>query len=134
MQNDSLFRISLKCIIKNAEGDVLVVKERGRNSWDLPGGGIDHNENIHAAIARELKEEAGYEGSFTHEVYAIEDPFRLLTRDIWQMRIILNVFPKDMEFATGSEADDIQFISPLQLKDSEYEAERQVYKYLKNDK
>lgn len=46
MHNDSLYRISLKCLIKNSAGDVLVVKEAGREFWDLPGGGMEHGDDL----------------------------------------------------------------------------------------
>lgn len=65
---DSLFRISLKAYIENDKGEVLVVKERGRDWWDLPGGGMEHGENVKEALARELKEEVGYEGEFSYDV------------------------------------------------------------------
>lgn len=59
MCNDSLYRISLKCLIKNNDGKILVVKESGREFWDLPGGGVEYGEGILSAVARELKEEVG---------------------------------------------------------------------------
>lgn len=43
---DYLFRVSLKCVIRNDAGEVLAVKEVGRDFWDLPGGGMDHGESI----------------------------------------------------------------------------------------
>lgn len=60
----------------------MVVKEKNRSSWDLPGGGIDYGETVQASIQRELKEEINYQGNFTYEVLAIDDPFKLQTRDV----------------------------------------------------
>jgi 8-oxo-dGTP pyrophosphatase MutT (NUDIX family) len=62
---DSLFRISLKAYIENDKGEVLVVKEAGRDRWDLPGGGMEYGESIEQALKRELKEEVAYEGGLT---------------------------------------------------------------------
>ena len=45
-QNDFLFRVSLKAVILNDGGHVLVVKEKGRDWWDIPGGGLEHGETI----------------------------------------------------------------------------------------
>lgn len=72
-RTDYLYRISIKCLIRNDKGEVLVVKETDRDWWDLPGGGMDHHENIKSAIARELKEEVGLEGDFTCDVIAVEE-------------------------------------------------------------
>jgi len=125
---DSLYRISLKCLITNDKGEVLVVKETGRDWWDFPGGGMDYGEDIHAAIARELKEEVDFEGSFTYRVVDVDNPIMLL-RGIWQLRIILEIKPESMNFGIGKEADEIQFMRPVDFKDSTQEEERQIYLY-----
>lgn len=129
MHNDSLYRISLKCLIKNDAGDVLVVKETGRDFWDLPGGGMEYGDDIHTAIARELKEEVSYEGDFTFNILSMDEPVRLLSRDVWQMRVILNVVPSTFTFSIGEDADEIQFINPVAFKNSDSEHEQKVYQY-----
>ncbi len=129
MFNDSLYRISFKCLIRDERGMVLAVKERGRFSWDLPGGGIDHGETIRACIERELKEEVAYEGDFTYKALMVDEPKKLTTRDVWQVKVILEVQPEAMDFKVGDEADEVTFIDPASLKDSEHEPERRIYGY-----
>ena len=41
-RQDYLFRVSLKAVIFNENDEILIVKESGRDWWDIPGGGIDH--------------------------------------------------------------------------------------------
>ena len=43
---DCLYRISLKALIHNDVGQILIVKEVGRTYWDLPGGGMDYDETV----------------------------------------------------------------------------------------
>lgn len=64
----------MRSLMKNDAGEVLVVKESGRTWWDLPGGGMDRNESIKGAIARELHEEVGFTGNFSYQVIAVEEP------------------------------------------------------------
>jgi 8-oxo-dGTP pyrophosphatase MutT (NUDIX family) len=48
-------------IVMNAQGEVLVVRERGRSGFNLPGGHIDAGERIEDGIVREVLEETGIE-------------------------------------------------------------------------
>lgn len=126
---DYLFRISLKCLIRNGSGEVLVVKESGRGYWDLPGGGMDHEEGIKLAIARELHEEVSLTGDFTYNIIAAEEPKFLPGPKVWQMRLVFNVHPHNMTFEAGEDGDEVAFMNPALLKDSENAAERRVYQY-----
>lgn len=66
------------------QGRVLLVKDRGKNKYSLPGGGVHGNERSYQAAARELFEETGlrakkstYIGSFNgavseHKAFLIE--------------------------------------------------------------
>ncbi len=128
-KTDYLYRISIKGLIKNEHGKVLVVKETGRTWWDLPGGGMDHSETIKEAITRELAEEVNLIGEFTYEIIAVEDPSYLQHANVWQIRMIFAVAPESMDFSAGEDGDAVTFIDPIQLKNSDNAAERKVYEY-----
>lgn len=128
-KTDFLFRISIKAIIVNDKGEVLVVKESGRSYWDLPGGGMDHGESIKGAIARELLEEVSLKCNFTYRSIATEDPKLLEHSSILQVRVIFHVVPVSMEFYAGEDSDEVAFKDPRQFKDSDINAERYIYDY-----
>ncbi len=128
-KTDYLFRISLKALIRNESGGVLVVKEAGRTWWDLPGGGMDHGEDIKLALARELKEEVNLEGDFSYAILAVDSPSFLAHANVWQLRLIFEVVPEVITFNPGIEADEVLFINPETLKNSENLAEKNVYQY-----
>jgi ADP-ribose pyrophosphatase YjhB (NUDIX family) len=52
------YRISVKAIIKDTQGRILLVREANGN-WELPGGGLEHGEEPHVGLAREIAEETG---------------------------------------------------------------------------
>ncbi len=54
----AFYRLSTKVLVTDKIGHVLVI-ERPDGTRDLPGGGIEHGEDIHGALRREVKEEIG---------------------------------------------------------------------------
>lgn len=128
-RTDSLIRVSLKSVIFDDQGRLLVVKEAGRDWWDLPGGGLDHGESIQQALARELFEEVSLTGDFQYQTILAEDPRFLKDHNLYQMRITFLVSPRHMIFAPGEDADEIQFIDPETFRDSSILTERRIYEY-----
>ena len=128
--NQSLYRLSLKCLIVNEINEVLVVKENGRTFWDLPGGGMDHGESVKSAITRELREEVGFEGDFSFQAVAVNEP-TLLDSNIWQVRVIFTIQPDNFDFTVGEDADEIRFMSLSLLKKSREPNEQRLYQTLK---
>lgn len=54
------WRISAYGLVQNKSGQILVVVPTWRESYDLPGGGVDLGEKISEGIIREVYEESGY--------------------------------------------------------------------------
>lgn len=128
-KTDYLYRVSIKGLIRNTDGHVLVVKEAGRTWWDLPGGGMDHDESIKSALAREMYEEVGLTGDFSYKVIAVDNPGFLSHANVWQLRLIFEVVPEIFPTEAGNDADEIRYINPSELRDSEHSAERSVFEY-----
>lgn len=127
--NDYLFRLALKAFVLNYDGELLLVKERGRDWWDIPGGGLDHGESIKEGLARELYEEVGYSGDFSFEPLEVSEPQVLSTRSIIQVRVTFLVKTENMNFKPGDDGDDVVFMNPEQFRDSEIRTEQEIYRY-----
>ena len=126
-KTDYLYRLSIKGIVFNDAGEMLFVKESGRDWWDLPGGGMDHGEDIKTAIAREMKEEVNLTGDFTYRIAHVDDPAELKNAKVLQVRLIFIIKPDIMEFSPGDDGDEVAFISLERLK----EIDEPKYDYLK---
>lgn len=128
--DDYLYRISLKALIYDDKGHILVVKEAGRKHWDLPGGGIEHGESIEDGLARELHEEVSFDGVIvSSRVISVDDPVFLSEHSLWQLRIILAVETSQTDFSPGEDCSDIMFIDPLNLVGSIDEDEASIVRY-----
>lgn len=124
---NTFYRVSLKAIIRNENGDVLVVKENG-SQWSLPGGGMDHGENVHDALKRELYEEALIDAPFK-ETLLDSATMYLEKREAWLMWLVFDVAIDDFTYGVGEDADEVAFINPELFKDSQYESEQLVYRF-----
>lgn len=128
-KNDYLYRVSVKGLVLDDAGKVLVVKEAGRDWWDLPGGGMDHDESIKSALARELAEEVNLQGEFTYRIIHADEPHYLPSANVWQVRLIFHVIPENMDFSVGVDADEFAFMNPEVFAASEIDTERRIYDY-----
>ena len=126
---EHLFRVSVKAVIFNEVGQVLIVKESGRDWWDIPGGGMDNGETVKEALARELREEVSLKSDFEYEAILAEDPRHIIAAGVHQMRITFLVKPKAIDFAPGDDGDEVMFINPDAFKDSDLITERKIYEY-----
>jgi len=123
------YRISLKVIIRNERGEVLVNKEKGGDNWSLPGGGWDHGETKLECMKRELKEEIGYEGDLEMRLKDVSEPIFMPKQKNWLVWIVYDVVLENDDISIGEESDDIAFVNPIEYKDSTAIGEFLAYKY-----
>jgi hydrolase, NUDIX family len=126
---DCLYRISLKALIYNNAGQILVVKEIDRMYWDLPGGGMDFGETIELSLKRELLEEVGYKGDLRYQLFDASEQMYIERLDANQICFYCRVWPENFDFIPGEEGDEIMFIDPeeLLLQKSEVDAPARAY-------
>ncbi|RJQ32037.1 NUDIX hydrolase [Candidatus Parcubacteria bacterium] len=58
MNENKLFQISIKGLVFNDEGKVLLLHEK-KGVWDLPGGRLEQGQNFKETLERECVEELG---------------------------------------------------------------------------
>lgn len=46
-------------IVRNVEGEILLVKSRAYDAWEFPGGQIENGESLTEGLKREIMEESG---------------------------------------------------------------------------
>ena len=110
---DYLYRISLKAIIYNEQGQLLVTNEAGRG-LHLPGGGMEYGETIEETLKRELHEELGYVGNIQYRIIGAE-PMEMRTVRVCQMWIVAYIELENYDFSNAPSLDDVHFIDPDDL-------------------
>jgi 8-oxo-dGTP diphosphatase len=76
-----LFSLSVKVVIRNKNGECLLLKRSMRSSsnpgkWEFPGGVVDRGEILENAIMRETMEETGLTIQLDHVAGSAESEFR----------------------------------------------------------
>ena len=51
--------LGVRVLVQNPNGEILLVRHTYVPGWHLPGGGVDHGEDVYEAVAREVYEECG---------------------------------------------------------------------------
>ncbi len=124
----TFYRVSLKAVIRNEAGDVLVTKESDY-AWSFPGGGMEHGESEYETLAREMEEEARITVPFRARALGSDAVF-VEHLDTWVLWIFYEViFSERFSYSAGKDVWEIGFKDPSTFKDSSNQWEQLVYKW-----
>ena len=129
MYPNTFYRVSVKALIRDNEGKVLVIKEN-QDTWSLPGGGLDHGEKPEDGIKRELKEELAIDKANILGVKNVTT-LELKLKKAWLLWIVYEVELESNKFIFGDGVTATKFIDVNELKNSDDIFEQQVYKVVK---
>jgi ADP-ribose pyrophosphatase YjhB (NUDIX family) len=73
--------IGVRALVIDAQGRVFLVKHSYIDGWYLPGGGVEVDESLATALARELREEGNIELNGPPQLFAIYLNRRISRRD-----------------------------------------------------
>jgi 8-oxo-dGTP pyrophosphatase MutT (NUDIX family) len=104
--------------VRNTQGEILVIREKGGETYKLPGGHIDLGESVDEAVIREVLEETGVITEFQGLLgLASTHPYRFGKSNIY-MVCRLTPLSSDIAIQDTHEIEDAKWIVPDEfLKD-----------------
>ena len=129
MYPNTTYRVSIKALITNDHGQVLVLKE-GQDFWSLPGGGLDHGELQPDCLKREIMEELGVNDVEIGEI-AYSKTFYLDRRDAWMIWVVYKAKINTTDFVFGDNVTDAKYIDVQELQNSDDMFEKSVFEVAK---
>jgi 8-oxo-dGTP pyrophosphatase MutT (NUDIX family) len=97
---------------QNSRGEILVIRERGADTYKLPGGHIELGEKVEEAVIREVMEETGVSTNFQGVLgLASTHPYRFGKSNIY---VVCRLRPLTTEIAIQDtlEIEDAKWVSP----------------------
>jgi 8-oxo-dGTP pyrophosphatase MutT (NUDIX family) len=124
MNDRPQFRLHASVVVRDGPRILLVQEAKAacRGKWNLPGGHIDHREEIPIAAARELREETGLELSLMGliGIYRGDQSFRFVfLAEIGQSQPVAGDEILAIRWATVQEAEmfpDQELLSPKMFR------------------
>lgn len=103
------------CIIDRG-GKVLLVRHSYRPGWHFPGGGVERDESVASALARELSEEAGIVATAPPSLFGFYSHFEDFPGDHIALYVV-RAFRQEAVAVPNSEIAEIGFFNVAQLPD-----------------
>ena len=131
MNQEAFYRTSVKALIKNSDGKILLSKEEN-GFFDFLGGGLDHGETLQEGLKREVLEETNLriKNIALNPSYFITFYSKSNTR--WAANVLMECELKDLNFTASDECVALEFFSPQEIIDNPkcFESTKKVAKLM----
>ncbi|MFD3578019.1 NUDIX hydrolase [Streptomyces sp. NPDC058644] len=110
---------SVTAVVRNSQGNILLIHKTDNGLWALPGGGHDVGESIEQTVIREVDEETGIAVVVEGIVGLYTDPQHVIAYDDGEVRqqfsICFHARPVGGSLRTSPESKEVRWVSPANL-------------------
>lgn len=125
--------VTARSLVFNDQGQMLIIKRSSTDqyhagTWDLPGGRLEHGEDVTTAVARETQEEVGIGLRAPKLIFATSD----MRDDLAKTWVFYTevIGPDWDSVELSDEHDEYKWISPSEFNQyTDYEILLRLYEY-----
>lgn len=115
MNEPSFYRVSVKALVRDEQGRILLAKQ-SNGKWDMLGGGLDHGEEPREGLTREIFEESGL-----RLLSMAQAPSHFLTvhnpnHDVYLANVIYEAELEHYEIIPSDECEELRFVTVQEAK------------------
>ena len=111
--------VAVAAIVRNDDGDLLMIERTDNNLWAIPGGAQDIGESVVDTVRREVQEETGIDVEVTGLSGIYSDPKHVIAYDDGEVRqefsLCFHARPNGGALRTSSESRRVHWVSPARV-------------------
>lgn len=113
--------VAVAAVVRDAEGNVLLIERTDNGLWAAPGGAQDIGESVTDAVKREIREETGLEVEVTGISGIYSDPAHVIAYDDGEVRqefsLCFHARPTGGHLRASSESQRVHWVNPADVSD-----------------
>ena len=116
MDEQCYYRLSVKGIVIDKDGRIMLSRQDD-GTWDLLGGGLDHEEDPIAGLKREIFEETGLRvlSVSASPKYFVTAPRSDVSLQTYLANVIYEITLENLDFVPSDECQELRFFSVTEL-------------------
>jgi ADP-ribose pyrophosphatase YjhB (NUDIX family) len=112
--------VAVTAIVRNDQGDVLLIERTDNGLWAAPGGAQNIGEGVIDAVVREVREETGVDVEVTDISGIYSDPRHVIAYDDGEVRqefsLCFHARPVGGHAQKSSESSQVQWVKPERIE------------------